>query len=320
MMVNIVCKITMILITGGYGMEKVLKVENIIKNYAAEKAVDEVSFDLYDGEILGLLGPNGAGKTTIIRMILNIIAPDDGKISFSNFSIEDKDKMGYLPEERGIYKDTKVLETIIYFADLNNMPAPESKEKAKYWLKKLELEDYANNQIDELSKGMQQKVQFIISIIHNPELLIVDELFSGLDPVNQDLFKSILEELVENGMSILLSSHRMNMVEELCDRIFLINKGKRVLYGNLNEIKNNYDQKKVEMKYKGNDNFLKENINVSNFNKKNKKVNFYLNNPENLNAFLDDINEKIDIKEISITSPSLHDIFINSIKGGVGNE
>lgn len=301
-------------------MEKVLKVKNITKNYAAEKAVDKVSFDLYDGEILGLLGPNGAGKTTIIRMILNIIAPDDGKISFSNFSIKDKHKMGYLPEERGIYKDTKVLETILYFADLNNMPIQESKEKAKYWLEKLELENYADNKIDELSKGMQQKVQFIISIIHKPELLIVDELFSGLDPVNQDLFKSILEELVENGMSILLSSHRMNMVEELCDRIFLINKGKRVLYGNLNKIKNNYDQKKVEMKYNGNDDFLKENVNINNFNKKNNKANFYLNNSDNLNDFLDNISEQINIKEISITSPSLHDIFINSIKGGITSE
>ncbi|MGM0437343.1 MAG: ABC transporter ATP-binding protein [Bacillota bacterium] len=301
-------------------MEKVLKVNNITKNYAAKKAVDKVSFDLYDGEILGLLGPNGAGKTTIIRMILNIIAPDEGQISFSEFSIKDKHKMGYLPEERGIYKDTKVLETIVYFADLNNMPINESKEKAKYWLKKLELEDYENNKIDELSKGMQQKVQFIISIIHKPDLLIVDELFSGLDPVNQDLFKSILEELVENGMSILLSSHRMNMVEELCDRIFLINEGKRVLYGNLNEIKDNYNQKKVEMTYEGNDNFIKGNINISNFNKKNKKANFYLNNPDNLNEFLDNINERINIKEISIKSPSLHDIFVNSIKGGVANE
>ena len=301
-------------------MEKVLKVENITKNYAAKKAVDRVSFDLYDGEILGLLGPNGAGKTTIIRMILNIIAPDGGKISFSNFSIDDKNRMGYLPEERGIYKDTKVLETIVYFADLNNMPPEKSKEKAHYWLKKLELEDYAHNKIDELSKGMQQKVQFIISIIHNPELLIVDELFSGLDPVNQDLFKSILEELVADGMSILLSSHRMNMVEELCDRIFLINEGKRVLYGNLNEIKNNYEQKKVEITYNGNDNFLKGNINISNYNAKSNKASFYLNNPENLNTFLDDLSNNIDIKEISITSPSLHDIFINSIKGGVASE
>lgn len=301
-------------------MEKVLKVNNITKNYAAKKAVDKVSFDLYDGEILGLLGPNGAGKTTIIRMILNIIAPDEGQISFSEFSIEDKHKMGYLPEERGIYKDTKVLETIVYFADLNNMPIKESKEKAKYWLKKLELEDYEDNKIDELSKGMQQKVQFIISIIHKPDLLIVDELFSGLDPVNQDLFKSILEELVEKGMSILLSSHRMNMVEELCDRIFLINEGKKVIYGNLNEIKDNYDQKKVEMTYEGNDDFIKGNINISNFNKKKQKASFYLNNPDNLNEFLDNINERINIKEISITSPSLHDIFINSIKGGSSSE
>ncbi|MGM0410607.1 MAG: ABC transporter ATP-binding protein [Bacillota bacterium] len=298
-------------------MEKVLKLNNVTKSYAAKKAVNKVSFDLKDGEILGLLGPNGAGKTTIIRMILNIIAPDEGNISFNDFSIEDKHKMGYLPEERGIYKDTKVLETITYFADLNQMPLAESRQKAEYWLEKLELADYANNKIDELSKGMQQKVQFIISIIHKPEVLIVDELFSGLDPVNQDLFKSILEELSADGMSILLSSHRMNMVEELCDRIFLINQGKEVLYGKLNNIKEKYDQKKVEMTYSGNDNYLKGNININNFKKKNGKASFYLNNLDNLNEFLDEINEKLDIKEISIKSPSLHDIFVNSIKGGL---
>ncbi len=306
--------------TGGNGLDKVLEVENITKNYAAKKAVDRVSFDLYSGEILGLLGPNGAGKTSIIRMILNIIAPDSGKITFNGFSIEDKHKMGYLPEERGIYKNTNVLETIVYFADLNQMPPVESRKKAQYWLKKLELADYADSKIDELSKGMQQKVQFIISIIHQPELLVVDELFSGLDPVNQDLFKTILEELVENGMSILLSSHRMNMVEELCDRIFLINQGKEVLYGNLIDIKNNYEQKKVEMTYTGNDNYLKGNINVSNFKRKNGKASFNINNLDNLNGFLDEINDHLDIKEISIKSPSLHNIFVNSIKGGMSSE
>ncbi len=301
-------------------MDKVLEVNNITKSYAAEKAVDGVSFDLCSGEILGLLGPNGAGKTTIIRMILNIIVPDNGEINFDGFSIDDKHKMGYLPEERGIYKDTKVMETIVYFADLNQMAPSESRERAEYWLEKLELADYADHKIEELSKGMQQKVQFIISIIHNPELLIVDELFSGLDPVNQDLFKSILEELVEGGMSILLSSHRMNMVEELCDRIFLINKGKQVLYGNLDNIKNNYEQKKVKMKYKGNDNYLKENRKVSNFKRKNNKVSFYLNDSTNLNDFIKDINEQLEINEISVTSPSLHDIFISSVRGGSKNE
>ena len=301
-------------------MEKILEIDNISKNYSDKKAVDKVSFELYEGEILGLLGPNGAGKTTIIRMILNIIASDSGNITFSNFSIDNKEKMGYLPEERGIYKDTKVLETILYFANLNNMDLKKAEKQAEYWLEKLELKDYANNQIDELSKGMQQKVQFIIAIIHNPELLIVDELFSGLDPVNQDLFKSILEELAKNGMSILLSSHRMNMVEELCNRIFLINNGQRVLYGNLNEIKDNYQQKMVKIKYEGNDSFLENNKNISNINIKNKKASFYLNHSNNLNKFLDNISEKVNIQEISITNPSLHDIFINSIKGGIESE
>ena len=301
-------------------MEKVLELNNVTKTYASKKAVNDVSFDLYSGEILGLLGPNGAGKTTIIRMILNIIAPDNGKIEFAGFSIEDKHKMGYLPEERGIYKDTKVLETIMYFADLNQLGTEKSKEKARYWLKRLELADYENNKIDELSKGMQQKVQFIISIIHQPDILVVDELFSGLDPVNQDLFKSILEELVDDGMSILLSSHRMNMVEELCDRIFLINDGDRVLYGNLDKIKENYKEKKVDLLYEGNNKWLKSNMKITNFKEKNNKANFYIDKSIDLNEFMRELNNKLDLKEISIKNPSLHDIFINSVRGGKNYE
>lgn len=297
-----------------------LKVNDITKRYAAKKAVDRISFDLFSGEILGLLGPNGAGKTTIIRMILNIIGPDSGTIEFADFTIEDKYKMGYLPEERGIYKDTKVLETIIYFADLNQLPPEKSREKAKHWLKRLKLADYENSKIDELSKGMQQKVQFIISIIHQPEILIVDELFSGLDPVNQDLFKSILEDLAADGMSILLSSHRMNMVEELCDRIFLINQGKRVLYGKLNKIKENYDQKKVKISYKGDSSWLKGKINISNFEKRNDRAEFYLDSSFELNDFMEELNNRLDLKEISITSPSLHDIFISTVGGGGTDE
>jgi len=179
-------------------MDKVLlKVENVNKTYETVKAVADVSFEVYEGEILGLLGPNGAGKTTVIRMIMAIFEPDTGRIQFDKELVVDKKKVGYLPEERGIYDNTKVLDTILYFADLKDMDINKAKKEALKWLHRLNLGDYVHSKIERLSKGMQQKVQFIISIIHKPKLIVFDEVFSGLDPVNQDLFKGIIKDLAK---------------------------------------------------------------------------------------------------------------------------
>ena len=302
-------------------MNHIMKVKNITKNFAGKRAVDNVSFEVSRGEILGLLGPNGAGKTTIIRMILDIIAPDSGEIGFNGFSREDKKMFGYLPEERGIYRDSGVLDTIMYFADLNGMSRKESREKGLNWLKKLKLEKYSDKKIEELSKGMQQKIQFIISVIHSPKLLIVDEIFSGLDPVNQDLFKDVIEEIAESGTSILLSSHRMNLVEELCDRIFLINQGERVLYGELDKIKAGYGKKKVMLKTaKRNYRYLKNNSDINGFDEDKDGISFYIDSNRNIISFLNNLSKNLEIKEVSIQSPDLHDIFVNTVKGVEVNE
>lgn len=291
-----------------------LIVENINKSYEKVNAVSEVSFEVFEGEILGLLGPNGAGKTTVIRMVMGIFEPDSGIIEFDEELVVDKKRVGYLPEERGIYDNTKVLDTILYFADLKDMDKDIAKKAAMKWLKRLDLDDFAHSKIEELSKGMQQKVQFIISIIHKPRLLVLDEVFSGLDPVNQDLFKNIIKDLASENTTILLSSHRMDLVEELCDRIFMIDHGKRVLYGEIDKIKNNFGEKKVKINATGNLNKLKILSNISNLSIDDNLASFSIKNDLEPLKLFKDIPDEINIKEISIESPSLHEIFVNEVK------
>jgi len=300
--------------------EYVMNINNIEKSFQNTKAVDKVSFEVKKGEVLGLLGPNGAGKTTIIRMIMDIFQPDTGEIKLNRDLIPDQKKIGYLPEERGIYDSTKVLDTILYFADLKGMDKKEAKREALRWLDLFDLEQYKNNKIEDLSRGMQQKVQFIISVIHKPKLLILDEVFSGLDPVNQELFKDIISDLSKDGTTILLSSHRMNLVEEVCSRIFMINKGKRVLYGNIDEIKDGYNEKKVILKSKSDVSFIKNIVNVSDIKIENNEVTFNIKNDVNIKDFLSFLSKKIDVDEISIVKPPLHEIFVNAAKGGNHSE
>ena len=302
-------------------MDDILQVKKINKSYRDLKAVDNVSFEVCPGEILGLLGPNGAGKTSIIRMIMDILEPDSGEIIFNGVrgtGRPDKKQMGYLPEERGIYGETKVMETILYFAELNNFTGKKARSEAEKWLERLELSDHKDRQIEQLSKGMQQKVQFIISMIHKPRLLVLDELFSGLDPVNQELFKDIVKDLIKDGITILLSSHRMNLVEELCDRIFLINEGRRVLYGNLEEIKEGAGIKEVELVISSGQKpgKIAENEVVNNFHQEGNKVKFDVSSDVNIQSLIGDIPDDIVIKELSITNPSMHSIFVNTVQGG----
>ena len=296
--------------------DKLLKVTDISKSYRNVNAVNTVSFEVFPGEVLGLLGPNGAGKTSIIRMIMGILKPDSGEISFDGQTDIDKKQLGYLPEERGIYSETKLLDTILYFAELNNIKRKKAQNTAEKWLTKLNLQEYKDKKIETLSKGMQQKVQFIISIIHQPKLLVLDELFSGLDPINQDLFKDIIEELKEADTTILLSSHRMNMVEELCDRIFLINDGQRVLYGNLEEIKESFERKYITLTTEEeiDSNILTDNSFVNDLTHTGDKVKFNINSKVDIRRFLQEIPGEI--KELTISNPSLHQIFVNTVKGG----
>ncbi|MBE5820918.1 MAG: ATP-binding cassette domain-containing protein [Clostridiales bacterium] len=231
-----------------------LEVKNLVKKFDKNIAVNNISFNVEEGRIFGLLGRNGAGKSTIFRTILNIFKPDSGEVLYNGKKINHKitDKIGYLPEEGSLIPSYTVLEQFIYYGILKSMSEDEVKKQAIYWLERFNILDYANRKIKELSKGNRQKIQFIIAVLHNPDLLILDEPFSGLDPVSVEEFKKMVLEQKEKGKVIIFSSHRMEHVEQLCDDILLMNKGKEILKGNLQEIKAKYGNKEL------NDIFIKE--------------------------------------------------------------
>lgn len=219
-----------------------VEVNHVVKSFADNIAVDDLSFSVARGEMFGLIGPNGAGKTTTIRMMMDIIKPDSGNVIILGETLNEatKNKLGYMPEERGLYKKLSVLESIIYLASLKGMEKQLAKQKADELLRRTGMLDTKRRKIEELSKGMGQIIQLIVTIIHDPQLIILDEPFAGLDPVNTELLKGILADLRSQGKAIILSTHQMNQVEELCDRVLMINRGQAVLYGNLGEIKSEY--------------------------------------------------------------------------------
>ncbi|HEY9262518.1 ABC transporter ATP-binding protein [Chitinophaga sp.] len=222
-----------------------LEVKHLKKHYQTHKAVDDVSFDIQQGSIFGLLGPNGAGKTTLLRMITGIFYPDEGQILFNGQKFDpqnDVQYIGYMPEERGLYKKMMVGEQTLYLARLKGLSKKEAVQKIKYWFDKFDINSWYNKKVDELSKGMQQKVQFISTILHQPKLLILDEPFSGLDPINSNLIKQEIFNLSQQGTTIIFSTHRMEQVEEICDHIMLINKGKKILDGSVQQIQQDFKQ------------------------------------------------------------------------------
>nr|HID12422.1 ATP-binding cassette domain-containing protein [Anaerolineae bacterium] len=219
----------------------IIQIQNLVKRYGDVVAVDDLSFEVERGEIFGLLGPNGAGKTTTIRVIMDILQPDDGKVQvLGQPPGKAKALVGYLPEERGLYRNLKVLDTLVYLAELKGVPRPTARERAMHLLEEVELEDWASRKVRDLSKGMQQQLQFIASLVHDPEVLFLDEPFQGLDPVNVERIKGLIADLHREGKTVVLSTHQMNLVEALCDRILLIDKGQAVLYGPLADIKRQY--------------------------------------------------------------------------------
>ncbi len=239
---------------------KIVEVQNVTKKYANHLALDNISLTIEKGSVFGLLGPNGAGKTTLIRILNQITAPDTGVVLFKERPIQKNDieLIGYLPEERGLYKKMKVGEQALYLAQLKGLPKKVALEKLVYWFRKFEIETWWNRKVEELSKGMQQKVQFITTIIHEPQFLILDEPFSGFDPINTNLLKHEILELKKNGTTIILSTHNMESVEEICDDIVLINKSKKVLEGHLSEIKQNFKNHQFEVAVE-----LPQNSNIS---------------------------------------------------------
>jgi ABC-2 type transport system ATP-binding protein len=297
-------------------MDNILKIENVVKRFDDYAAVNDVSFEVQPGRIFGLLGPNGAGKTTLIRMITNILIPDQGRITMFGEPVGAafQNRIGYLPEERGLYKKIKVIEQLSYFGQLKGMSRPAALTEARKWLSRFDASDWENKKVQELSKGMAQKVQFISTILHRPDLLILDEPFSGFDPVNTEVLKSIILDLKEDGRTIILSTHIMEQAEQLCDDILLINKGIKLLEGNVREVKTSFGKDTIIIEFEGDDSFLNELHNVKFLNRTRNRAEFRLLNglikPRDVLSLALD---KVDIYRFEISSPSLHEIFIDVV-------
>ena len=292
-----------------------LKIENVSKSYGSKKVVDNINIELNNPGVFGLLGTNGAGKTTTIRMLLGILKKDEGKISWNGKEVTRKNvNFGYLPEERGIYPKTKIYDQLMYFAKLKGMRQEEADKQINYWMKRLEVEEYKNMTAEKLSKGNQQKIQFITAVVHDPDLVVLDEPFSGLDPVNTELIRNIILELIEKQKYIIMSAHQMSVVEEFCTNILILNKGKTVLQGNLTEIKNTYPANKVLIITKENiENKIKE-ANLSILLKKENEYEVKIDNEEQAYNLLNSlVNSNIKIEKFEIKKPSLHDIFIEKV-------
>jgi ABC-2 type transport system ATP-binding protein len=299
-----------------------LQIQNITKQFSNHLALDDVSFNINKGQIFGLLGPNGAGKTTLIRILTRITAPDKGEVLFNGKPLSEKDleNIGYLPEERGLYKKMEVGEQAMYLAQLKGLPHQEALNRLKYWFRKFEIEGWWKRKVEELSKGMQQKVQFITTIIHEPKLLILDEPFSGFDPINANLLKEEILALKEKGTTVILSTHNMASVEEICDDIVLINKAKKILEGNITEVKNRFKKHRfvieVEKHHTTNEINLPHYFNIISQKEQPHSLVFDIQIlPEtHSNELLSYFMKKNTIISFQELLPSMNDIFIEQVK------
>ena len=293
-----------------------LTVNNLVKRFNSTLAVDNISFTVKPGKIFGLLGPNGAGKTTTIRTILNIIKPTSGEIIFNDNPItyEYYNVIGYLPEERGLYKRSKVIDVLAYFAALKNLSRRNAINSAESWLKKLHILEYRDKKIEQLSKGNQQKVQLIAAIIHNPSLLILDEPFTGFDPINQQEVKDLILSFVSEGKTIILSTHQMELAEKLSEDILLINNGRSVSSGKLSEIKKNFGGNNIRLGFVGNNTSLSQFPEIIKYDNYNNYSEIQLRDDIIPSEFLKKMIEKIEVNHFSIVEPSLNKIFIDLIK------
>ena len=292
-----------------------LKIENIKKSYGTKLVVNNISFEMDKPGVFGLLGTNGAGKTTIIRMTLGIIKKDEGTILWNGKEVTRKNvNFGYLPEERGIYPKTKIYNQLMYFAKLKGMKKIDADESIKYWTKRLEVDEYVHMTAEKLSKGNQQKVQFITAVMHNPELIVLDEPFSGLDPVNTELLKGVMLELIEKGKYVIMSSHQMVTIEEFCTDLIILDRGKSVLQGNLMKIKNSYPSNSVEIITTED---IAEIIKECKLSIKSAKDNSYIvgikDEEEGFKLHKELSKNNINVIKFEIKKPSLNDIFIEKV-------
>ncbi|HEV2905572.1 MAG TPA: ATP-binding cassette domain-containing protein [Pyrinomonadaceae bacterium] len=294
-----------------------LVVDHVTKRFGEFTAVDDLSLQVHRGRVFGLIGPNGAGKTTTIRMIVNITVPDSGRIELFGqpMSSQLQDRIGYLPEERGLYRKMKVGEQLRFFAELKDVRGKDADERINHWLAKLQLTDWKNKRAKDLSKGMQQKVQFITAVLHDPDLLILDEPFSGLDPVNVELMKQTILEKKAEGKTIILSTHQMEIAEKLCDDVCMINRSHKVLDGRLREIRRSFSRNAVELQIAGGDGVLEDPSLVANIRENGDELEVLLAPGADAQTLLKRLVESgAIINKFELAEPSLHDIFIAKVR------
>jgi ABC-2 type transport system ATP-binding protein len=296
----------------------ILELHNLKKYFATQKAVDDISFTIEQGSIFGLLGPNGAGKTTLLRMITGIFYPDEGDIILDGKKFDplrDTIKIGYMPEERGLYKKMKIGDQILYLAQLKGLNKTDAIEKIKFWFQRLEMQSWWNKKVEDLSKGMSQKLQFVTTVLHEPKLIILDEPFSGLDPVNANLIKDEIYGLAQRGSTIIFSTHRMEQVEEICDHIILVNLGKKILDGSVQQVKNDFKEHKFSIQLHEAPSTLNSPVFEVVNNKDNKlvvKINDGFKSNDVLKHFID---QQVNVESFNEILPSLNDIFIGLVEG-----
>lgn len=294
-----------------------LKLENVSKTFGRKKVVDEISINLDKPSVFGLLGTNGAGKTTTIRMLLGIIKKDSGTITWNGKEVSRKSvNFGYLPEERGVYPKVKIMDQLLYFAELKGMKKDDALKSIEYWAKKLKIEEYLEMTAEKLSKGNQQKVQFLTAVIHNPELVVLDEPFSGLDPVNTEILKNAIIDLVKKGKYIIMSAHEMHTIQEFCSDIVILNKGKTVLKGNLKDIRNSYDANRVEIETSESIKSIIKELKLKVENEHDNNYTILIDSEDEGHKLLKAvIKEKIEVTRFEIMRPTLNDIFIEKVGG-----
>lgn len=293
-----------------------LKLEQVTKRFGEFTAVSDLSLTVGRGRVYGLLGPNGAGKTTTIRMIVNITAPDSGSIRIFGQTISPavQDRIGYLPEERGLYKKMRVADQLRFFAEIKNVTGKEVERRIDIWLERLKLAEWKNKRAIELSKGMQQKVQFITAVLHNPDLVILDEPFSGLDPVNVDLLKEIVTGLKREGRTIIFSTHQMELAEKLCDDICLLNRSRKVLDGPLRQVKKSFGRNAVALRVEGQNGILNDPSLVSRIEQHSDEVEALLAPGASAQDLLKRLVESgVNVSKFEMIEPTLHDIFIEKV-------
>jgi ABC-2 type transport system ATP-binding protein len=293
-----------------------LSLKNVRKEFDGKVAVDDLCLEIPRGIIYGLIGPNGAGKTTTIRMIMDITAPDSGSIMFEGQPRRPdfKNHVGYLPEERGLYKKMTLHEIIIYLSELKGMSPAKTRPQIDPWLERVGLADYGQKKVEELSKGMQQKLQFVTTIIHDPDLIVLDELFSGLDPLNMELIKDIILDLKRAGKTVLFSTHVMEQAEKLCDNICMISNGKKVLDGRLADVRAQFGKNSVQLEIDGDGHFIRSLPGVGDVSEFSNYLELQLLDNADSNALLIAIAQKVTVRRFDIVEPSLYDIFIDMAK------